>query len=140
MDHSSSSDPHDPSAWPDPALLDVAGALERMDQDRGFLLEIYRLFARDAARRRESLVRSLESGDLDQTAKAAHSLKGMSGTVVSPRLQEFSLAVETAAKEGEENRLSEMLPDYLDLVDRVLSAVAEQIGRLESGPQAQPDS
>ncbi|EPR44416.1 Hpt protein [Desulfovibrio sp. X2] len=101
-------------------VLDTAKSLDRLDNEVDFLKEIYALFLEDGPQRLERFEQAADADDLPAAAKAAHSLKGMCGTVNAPALMELSLRVEQACREGDRDAVQALRPAYGQLMDLVL--------------------
>lgn len=71
---------------------------EVMEADFNRLISIY---FDDSVLLLESLVQSLQSGDLPKLRKTAHSLKGSSSNIGAPRLAELLQELEDMAKQNE---------------------------------------
>jgi HPt (histidine-containing phosphotransfer) domain-containing protein len=112
-----------PPAGVDPGVLDLTKALARLDGDLDFLKELFKLFLEDGPARGQSLARALETGDLTAATKAAHSLKGMSGTISAPKLMDLAYAMERAAKESDTAALAALHPRLAAMLEQVLTAI-----------------
>jgi HPt (histidine-containing phosphotransfer) domain-containing protein len=66
------------TAMEDPPI-DLALALRRVDGDPDLLEEVVRIFQDDLPERMRQLRAALERGDLPETARSAHSLRGSLG-------------------------------------------------------------
>ncbi|WP_018125875.1 Hpt domain-containing protein [Desulfovibrio oxyclinae] len=80
--------------------------------DSELAAELLDAYLEDSPKRRDTLAQAVETGDMDGAAKAAHSLKGMSGVVRATRLSEMALSIEMAAKEGREDYLREQFEQF----------------------------
>ena len=82
------------------AVLDTAGALERVDGDRELLAEIIELFQQDI----DSLVQELEAAvaakDPEAIMRTAHRLKGSVATFAAKPATAAALHLETMGREG----------------------------------------
>lgn len=79
-------------------LLDIDSALARLDQDHAFLAKLYAMFLEDGPQRAKTFADAVAKGDYQTAAKAAHSLKGMAGTINAPALMDHCLVLEKTAK------------------------------------------
>lgn len=123
-------DATDPDGLDAAQILDIDRNLERLDNEAEFLKEILALFLVDGQARADKLEEALDTGDLGVAAKAAHSLKGMCGTINAPALMEMALHMEIACRSGNDDAARALLP----ALQRHLEAVKGRIGAyLESG-------
>jgi len=79
--------------------IDLALALRRVDGDQALLEELFRTFTDDLPERMDKLRAALERGDLPETARSAHSLRGTLGILgaehgcnLAEQLEAFSAA------------------------------------------------
>jgi hypothetical protein len=80
------------------ALLDLAGALERLGGNRELLGTVLALFARDAPLRLEELRRALGAQDQELARRALHSLRGMAAAVGAESLDQAVVAAHATAR------------------------------------------
>lgn len=123
-------DAADPASLEAPQVLDIERSLERLEQDRAFLKEILTLFTVDGPARLERIETCLAQGDLPSAGKAAHSLKGMCGTIFAPALMDIALAMEKLCRNGDAGAAQELLP----AMRRHMQAVLERIGEFVRAP------
>jgi len=123
-------DAEDPSTLEDWQILDISRSLERLDQERDFLKEILALFTIDGPARLERVEECLAEGDLESAGKAAHSIKGMCGTINAPALMDVALRMEQACR-GADVTMAKML---LPVMRRHVQAVLEQIENFMQTP------
>jgi CheY-like chemotaxis protein/nitrogen-specific signal transduction histidine kinase/HPt (histidine-containing phosphotransfer) domain-containing protein len=98
-------DAPDPSAAPPPAAdttesFDRQGLLRNLGDDEELLEELVALFVKDAPVHLEKLKQSLESGDLDQAERAAHTIKGSAANMVASAVRDRAGLVENYCKDG----------------------------------------
>ncbi|MFW6154874.1 MAG: ATP-binding protein [Planctomycetota bacterium] len=99
----------DPPAAGGSDVLDLAGALDRLDRDQALLEEVLAEFAAALPAMVETVQTSVTDGDEDGIARGAHSLKGAARQVGANRLAEAAAAVEQAAGEGPTSGLSSLI-------------------------------
>jgi HPt (histidine-containing phosphotransfer) domain-containing protein len=94
--------PDGPQSDAAPAIDDavLAEVLESTGGDREFLAELIGTYLDDAPRRLAAIRQALVDGAADDVARAAHALKGASGSLGATGLAQQSRALEMAAKEG----------------------------------------
>lgn len=105
-------------------LLTVESTLERLSGDMELLSDLFHLFAGNAAKNVAEVGAFLERADLVQAARAAHALKGSSSTVGAARLQQASVALEQAIRNGEKERLAFLYSELQDICTRTLVAIS----------------
>ena len=82
------------------AVLDPAGALERVDGDRELLGEIIGLFQQDVDILMEELEAAVRSKDPEAIMRTAHRLKGSVATFAAKPATAAALHLETMGREG----------------------------------------
>lgn len=80
-------------------IIDYSSALERVGGDASFLKELIDLYIEDFGEKFVQLQKAVEQENLDQVKEIGHSLKGSSGNLSLPSLQEASYQMEMAGKE-----------------------------------------
>lgn len=80
-------------------IIDYSSALERVGGDESFLKELIDLYIEDFGEKFVQLQKAVEQENLDQVKEIGHSLKGSSGNLSLPSLQEASYQMEMAGKE-----------------------------------------
>jgi len=118
------SDLTDPGSLAAGEVLDIGRSLIRLDNDVEFLKELLSFFLVDGPARLSRMEQGLAADDLAGAGTAAHSLKGMCGTLNAPALMEMSLRMEAACLKGDAQAAQALLP----LLRRHLEAVLERIG------------
>jgi len=104
--------------------LDLDGALARINHDQPMLLKIIELFRERCPVILNLCREAMTAGDAPGLANAAHSIKGMAGTIGALRLQAMAGALEKSARESR-------LQDGVAALDRVELAVKELDPMLE---------
>ncbi len=107
----------------DELILDTAKSLDRLDGEVEFLREIYGLFLEDGPTRLATISNALDEGDFIKASKAAHSLKGMCGTLNASALMELALELEMACRERNKAEAMRLKNE----VERLLDVVVERI-------------
>ncbi len=82
-------------------ILDQSRLLEQFGGEPEILAELRDLFLDDFPRQIEAMERGLAAGDADEVARAAHSLKGASGTFGADRVYRVTMDLEAAARAGD---------------------------------------
>jgi two-component system, sensor histidine kinase and response regulator len=81
-------------------VLDWRAALTHMDGDRGLLEEVARLFAEEWPKTKGELEKALETGDLKESERLAHGLKGAAAHIGAGRVSEAAFQLEKLARTG----------------------------------------
>lgn len=111
-------------------LIDMALVRRRFFDDLALLREVFEMYLEDAPARLASIKAGLTAGDLSAASKAAHSLKGISGSVGSPRLSEAALAIEKAGREGNLAAARDNFPLLRALLDQTIDEIRDILSRL----------
>lgn len=111
-------------------LIDLALVRRRFFDDMTLLREVFGMYLEDAPARLGSVEAGLEAGDAAAVAKAAHSLKGISGSVGSTRLSEAALILEKAGRGGELESVRSALPRVKALLEATLDEIRDILSRL----------
>ncbi len=101
-------------------ILDLKEFLDRVQNDKELLLELFDIYIEDYAIKRKSLAEAIAKNDFEQVRNIAHSLKGASGNISAKNLREIFYKLEEMGKKGE-------IADSASL----LSQVDEQFNLLE---------
>lgn len=109
-------------------ILDIDRSLDRLDNEADFLKEILALFLADGQARADKLEEALGTGDLGVAAKAAHSLKGMCGTINAPALMDMALRMEIACRSGNADTARALSPALRRHLEAVKERIREYLG------------
>lgn len=88
--------------------VDADAALKRLGGDVRLLRDLIGFFLEDAPGLLEMLDSSLGSGDLDEAARAAHTLKGSAANFGAEAAVTSAAAVERAARQSDLDRAKEL--------------------------------
>lgn len=86
--------------------------MSSLGEDAELAAELMDAYLEDSPVRRATLLEAVNNGDCAVAAKAAHSLKGMSGVVRAGGLVDMALGMEMAAKEEKVDRLKELFAEF----------------------------
>ena len=81
--------------------VNMSELLARVDNDRDLLAELFELFQEDFPRLRSAINGAVDSGNLPQVEKAAHSLKGMLANLSIKQGTELAANIEAVARAGD---------------------------------------
>lgn len=107
----------------DVPVLDQSRLLDQFGDEPEVIAELRDLFLDDFPQQLERIRGGIASGDTDLIARAAHSLKGASGTFGAERVYRVAQAIERLAREGQLDGVSM----GLDLLGEELGKVVERI-------------
>ena len=79
-------------------VIDLPEALERVQDDKGFLVELLDIFQEDFLKKRAVLAEALTTKDITKVKEVAHSMKGSSGNISAKRMYAMCLELEKLAK------------------------------------------
>ena len=93
-------------------ILDVADALDRVQDDKELFLELLDIFQEDYTEKRRQLGQFVAANDLEQTANTAHSLKGAAGNISAAGVNKVCAQIEQLAEDR-------ALTDYQSLLKKL---------------------
>ncbi|HJP33913.1 MAG TPA: response regulator [Candidatus Latescibacteria bacterium] len=122
----------------DPSLsidgLDVRAGLRNVANNHEFYIRLLRGFVSGVEADAVRIVRArLSTGDRDGAERAAHSLKGVAGTLGATRLQGLAQTLETGVREGSE------VHSQLEAVDRELTQFLGELNAVLPVEAGDPD-
>ena len=79
-------------------IIDLPEVLERVQNDKGLLLELFDIFEDDFNKKRQTLGAAIAAGDFDKIKEAAHSIKGASGNLSAKSMHAACVQFEQLAK------------------------------------------
>ncbi len=82
-------------------VLDQSRLLDQFGDEPAIIAELRDLFLEDFPQQLQKIRDGIAAGDCDLVARAAHSLKGASGTFGAERVYQVSQAVESFARNGQ---------------------------------------
>lgn len=106
-------------------LLDLDKLLERMEDDRELIREIFDVFVEEVPSRRGKFEKALAASDASTMVLLAHSLKGASGTLHAEPLRQACYELEHAARAGDLEKVQSLTPEVLDLLERTSLRMVE---------------
>ncbi|EGJ50881.1 response regulator [Desulfocurvibacter africanus] len=106
-------------------LIDLDQVRRRFFDDLTLLREVYGMYMQDAPQRLRTVQESLAAGDTAAAGKAAHSLKGISGSVGSTRLSEAAQVVEKAGRADDLAAAREAFPLVETLLEQTINEIRD---------------
>lgn len=101
--------------------FDAARLRESLDNDEELLRELLTAYIEDAPVRLAALERGVAEDDPTAVTTAAHSIKGMSGVIRIPGLEQAALELEMAGRDGKMDRIRDLFPRFRENLRRVLA-------------------
>ena len=89
-------------------IIDLKEVLERVQEDKGLLNELFDIYQEDFAIKRQALSDAITAHDISKIKEIAHSLKGASGNISAKPLYAACLKLESLAKEGKTDGMQEV--------------------------------
>ena len=90
-------------------IIDLPEVLERVQDDKSFLVELLDIFEEDFLKKRAALGQAVAAKDLAKIKEVAHSMKGSSGNVSAKRIYASCLALEKIAKDNSTAGMDELV-------------------------------
>jgi two-component system sensor histidine kinase/response regulator len=94
---------------PEPLVLDVDEALERLGGDSLLYAEVVDLFLKEAPRQIDSLMAHVGARRFGEVRTGAHCLKGAAAALGANRVMESARHLEFAAKDGQVDAMSDLV-------------------------------
>ena len=110
---------------------DLEELLERLEGDQDFLRELLVIFRQDAQTNMEKSRGALASGDFEELARAAHTLKGMLKNLAMGGGAQQAAALEDAARKGMAEESSERLAQLTKELEGLFSEVEAQLAEVK---------
>jgi len=99
--------------------IDIDDALKRIGGNEGLYKKLLSRFV--DGNYLDTLCNAIQSGDMEESARAAHTLKGVSANLSLVKIQSASIELEHAIKESRD------YPEKLEELKQVFSITMEQI-------------
>jgi len=90
-------------------VIDIEDALDRVQDDKELLFELFDIFEADFVVKRKELEQCLKNNNAEMVRNIAHSVKGASGNISAKCIHEICLFIEQQASEGNLTGLLEKL-------------------------------
>jgi HPt (histidine-containing phosphotransfer) domain-containing protein len=90
-------------------IFDKEALMARLCDDEELANEVLDVFLEDTPHQIESLRAAQRAGDVELIARQGHTIKGASSNISALRLKEIAYDIEQAGKQGELDRVSELL-------------------------------
>ena len=90
-------------------IIDVTDALERVQDDRELLLELFDIFREDFDKKRKALRELLMHNQLDEFKDIVHSVKGATGNIGAKVMNATCIHLEELARRNDMDALKQQL-------------------------------
>jgi len=110
-------------------IIDLPDVLDRVQNDKELLLELFDIFEEDFKGKRKEMGRCLIEKDAEMMRNVAHSVKGAAGNISAKRIYTICLFIEKEAAAGHLTGLSEKLKELdeqFQLYEREAEKIKEQ--------------
>ena len=112
--------------------IDLTPALARLAGDRLLLIEMAQFFIADAPELLQTIQAGVDSGDLEQVAIAAHSLKGQASTFDAFPCMDHAREIERLARCKHLEEIKPRLMPIREALDQVIAALRQELNLGES--------
>ena len=89
-------------------IIDLKDVLERVQDDKELLAELFDIYQEDFVIKRQALGEAIVAKDIPKIKEVAHSMKGASGNISAKPLYAACLKLEGLAKEGNTDGMQEI--------------------------------
>jgi two-component system sensor histidine kinase/response regulator len=108
------------TAGPKPLLLDLQGALDRLDGDRELVQELARFFADECPKSISEIRSALISADFVLLERLAHTLKGSSASVDAESIRQIAIELEMSSRANDLQRSTGLVEGLQNEMDRLM--------------------
>jgi HPt (histidine-containing phosphotransfer) domain-containing protein len=108
-------------------VIDTKDALERVQDDKELLLELFDIFTEDFVGKRETFWKAFEKHDVITFQQIAHGLKGATGNISAAQMHENCTNLDRMGKDGDIANAKAAL----ELLDRQFVAFKAEAARLK---------
>ena len=91
--------------------IDLPEALERVQNDKGVLVDLLDVFQEDFLKKRAVLTEALTTKDIAKVREVAHSMKGSSANISAKRIYATCLELEKLAKTNSTDGMRDLARD-----------------------------
>ncbi len=109
-------------------VIDLKDVLERVQDDKELLLELFDIFTEDFAGKRELFWTAFKKHDVVGFQMIAHGLKGATGNISAAQMHENCVDLDRMGKDGDINNAG----PALELLDRQFAEFKIEAARLKA--------
>lgn len=106
-------------------IIDLPEVLERVQDDKELLVELFEIYKEDFMKKRESLGEAINVKNIDKIKEIAHSMKGASGNISAKLIYASCLELEQLAKSGTTTGMADLVKRVDDQFAQVKIKTAE---------------
>lgn len=109
----------------DSEIIDLKEVLERVQDDKELLIELFDIYKTDFSKKRQALSEAITASDITKIKEIAHSMKGASGNISAKSIYGSCLALEQLAKANATTGMNELVKRIDDQFEQVKSVTAQ---------------
>jgi HPt (histidine-containing phosphotransfer) domain-containing protein len=109
-------------------IIDLKDALERVQDDKELLLELFDIFQEDFPGKRDAILAAFKKGDSNSFRQLAHGLKGATGNISARQMHENCVELDLMGKEGDLTGAGERL----ELLDKQYAEFKVEAAKLKA--------
>lgn len=107
--------------------LDVDQGLVNCMDDEGLFLSVVGMYIEQIKEYLPSLIEHHSNNNFEEYGKLAHSIKGASASVGAHQIQQHSLVLEQAAKDGENHVIETQHQEFYDLLEQTIAQLEQSL-------------
>ena len=108
-------------------IIDLKDALERVQDDKDLLCELFDIFSEDFPPKRDKIWASFEKGDCAGFQMVAHGFKGATGNISARRMHEICVELDKMGKACDISKAKTLL----ESLDNEFAALKGEMARLK---------
>lgn len=112
-------------------IIDLKDVLERVQDDKELLVELFDIFQEDFVGKRKALGEAIIVKDFTKIKEVAHSMKGASGNISAKPMHAACVKLEALAREGKTDGMQELavsIDGYFEQVKVFAAGFKKQMG------------
>jgi HPt (histidine-containing phosphotransfer) domain-containing protein len=112
-------------------IIDLKDVLERVQDDKELLLELFEIYQEDFVVKRKALGEAIAAKNIVKIKELAHSMKGSSGNISAKPMHEACLMLETLAKDNKTDEmpaLAAKIDGYFELIKEYSAQYKKELG------------
>ena len=109
-------------------IIDVEELMERVQDDKDLVLELFDIFLDDYGKRRAALGEAVQTDNYEEMGSVAHSLKGAAGNISAKPLRVIMAEIENKSKVGDMSGMT----DLLEAMDREFTVLKQRMDELRN--------
>jgi len=109
-------------------IIDLKDAIERVQDDKELLLELFEIFQEDFPGKRDAILAAFTKGDVNTFLQLAHGLKGATGNISARQMHENCIELDLMGRKGNLAGAKERL----ELLDKQYEAFKAEAAKLKT--------